>query len=104
VWSQELNSVILRGPFQLGIFYDSDSLHSWRTGRQSWLFICGKPCALGVVAAQKIYIYLYSHNRKQKGFGGCFFFFLHGFSVCFRRQRVRVQFKNLTLNKACHCY
>jgi len=52
----------------------------------------------------KIYIYLYSHNRKQKGFGGCFFFFLHGFSVCFRRQRVRVQFKNLTLNKACHCY
>lgn len=23
--------------------------------------------------------------------------------VCFRRQRVRVQFKSLTLNRACHC-
>lgn len=51
--------------------------------------------------------YLYIHNTRQRrlwlevfGFFLAYFFCLF---VCFRRQRVRVHLKSLTLNRACHC-
>lgn len=67
-------------------------------GRASFL-VSGEPCTQVLVWQQK---YLYIHNTRQKGLWVGFFFLL-GFFVWFRRQRVRVHLKSLTLNRACHC-